>query len=433
MLGFGFNLYLLYILSYFLRFASRWPMLSRLRFDFILVGVLLGLALITAFRLDKPKPSGPSRFLKILFVYMILSLPLVKWPGSVIRFGFEFYLQAFIFFLFTVMFVDNKKKLKITIWFFLCCQLVRIIEPAYLHITEGYWGSLAYSMSSGSLTHLNRLSSGPHDVLNPTQFAGLIVTTIPFIYFLLFKSPKKILKLLSLIIVPVSLYVLFLTGARSGVICLLVVLFAIIFNEFDKKINFKMVVLSTVIVSSLLLVSFSLLPDEFKERYISVIDSNAVGADTAQGRIKGLKASFLDLFTARFFFGYGLGTSAEANYHLRGSAIRSHSFYVEIIQELGIFGFIIFLKYIQAIFKSLKTAKEHFKLNIEENKEDFFLLSLNKAIHAWALMFLVYSIICFGLSSWEWYFFGALAVLCERYSMPQPDEYCDDQLSDQSE
>ena len=414
----GFYLFILYMLSYFLRFAARWPLLSRIQFDFLLAGALFVILLFSIHTTEKPQPSEISRFLKILFIYIILSLPLVKWPGSVVRYNFELYLKAFIFFIFTVSFVNSPKRLRSILWIFLGCQVIRILEPVYLHLTEGYWGSSAYSMASGSLTSLDRLSSAPNDVLNPTQFAGLIVTTLPFIYFLLFKSQKRVVKLFSVFLMPVFLYALFLTGARSGLICLLVVIVTIILNEFNKKINFKMLFVSGVVLSSMLLVSFTVLPDQFQERYLSIIDSGAVGADTAQGRIRALKTGFMNLFTGRIFFGYGLGTSAEANYHMSGYAVRSHSFYIETIQELGIIGFLILVKYIQAIFVSLKATKAKLMHHLESRENDFFLFNLTKALHSWALMFLVYCIICFGLSSWEWYFFGAVTALCWRFSTP---------------
>ena len=75
---------------------------------------------------------------------------------------------------------------------------------------------------------------------------------------------------------------------------------------------------------------------------------------------------------------------------------------------------ILFIKYIQSIFKSLALAR----LMLEEDKQKYgWDLNLIKALQAWAGMFLVYGIICFGLSSWEWYFFGGLSALSLKFAI----------------
>ncbi|MBU0993969.1 MAG: O-antigen ligase family protein [Proteobacteria bacterium] len=410
MASIGFYIFLLYNLSYFLRFAYRFPICSIIHFDQILVICALGCWLFAQ--------SGNNRFLndisrrfKFLIMYIILSFPLVKWPGSIIYYGFEFYLKAIIFFLFFVAFIDTEKKLKVFVFVFLGCQIFRIIEPGYLHITEGYWGSDAYSMVGGELSALDRLSSAPADVLNPTQFGGLIVTIIPFLYFLFWKSQKIILKSIFLCLTPFCLYVLLLTGARSGLICLLVVIFTITYFDSGKTIKLKKIFLSVAIIIPLLFFSLTLLPSDMQERYFSLVDSSAKGHDTVSGRMKGLATGFNNLFVINNILGHGLGTSAEANYHISGYHIRSHSFYIETIQEVGIIGLILFLKYIQSIFIHLALIRRR----VDVKKHQWY-INIVKSLQAWAAMYLVYCIICFGLSSWEWYLFGGMAAACLNFS-----------------
>ncbi|BBO72973.1 hypothetical protein DSCW_03900 [Desulfosarcina widdelii] len=268
-------------------------------------------------------------------------------------------------------------------------------------------------MTGGSLSHLNRLSSAPYDVLNPTQFAGLIVTIFPYLYFLIWEDANRIYKLFFILLCPIILYVLLLTGARSGVICLFVVLLTIFLSKNDWKVNKKGIIFFTISTIVIFAIISSLLSPDFKERYLSIIDSSAKGHDTATGRLNGLKNGIKDLIHVRAVLGYGLGTSEEANYHTTGDTGRDHSLYLEAIQEIGIVGLILFFKLIQSIFKSLAKARKKLQ---EEFFECKWILNLAKAIQAWATMFLVYSIICFGLSSWEWYFFASLSALCQIYS-----------------
>ena len=115
----------------------------------------------------------------------------------------------------------------------------------------------------------------------------------------------------------------------------------------------------------------------------------------------------------RALFGHGLGTSKETNWNVGGVDQKAHNIYIEILQELGIVGLIIFLMYVYAIWNCLKDAKSVLEESAEENR---WLINFVTAIQAWVLMDLFYSMACFGLSSWEWYFFGGLAAVSHNFA-----------------
>ena len=113
----------------------------------------------------------------------------------------------------------------------------------------------------------------------------------------------------------------------------------------------------------------------------------------------------------RAIFGHGLSTSRETNWNVGGVDQIAHNLYIEILQELGIVGLVIFLMYVYAIWKSLVGAKSFLEESIEENR---WLINFVTAVQAWVLMDLFYSMACFGLSSWEWYLFGGMAAVSYR-------------------
>jgi len=167
-----YRLYLLFIISFFLHLPERIPLLGMLKFDVVLIALIFILLILSKTRHDSERnESNTSKILKILMLYVIISLPLVRWPGSVLRAGIPNFIKVVIFFYFTVSLITTEERLKKFISLFIVCQTFRVIEPLYLHITNGYWGS-ATSMGSGEI--MERLSGAPHDVVNPNGLAFVI-------------------------------------------------------------------------------------------------------------------------------------------------------------------------------------------------------------------------------------------------------------------
>lgn len=412
----SFAVYLLFVFSYFLHFTERFPILGLIRFDFILM-IVLSVFLITSLNvtIQRYRQSNIVKNLLVFILYFLLTIPLVKWPGSVVKYGIDWYLKVVFFFFYTIAFVDSEKKLKIFIFAFIGCQILRGLEPAWMHYTSGYWGDVAFSHVGGTMTALDRLSGSPYDVINPNQLAWVIVNTVPFIYFFGWFKRKLFLKFLTTTVSAFLIYALLLTGSRSGLICLFVVFFGIVF--FSEKRWRNIILFCFVIVPVSMIVS-GLLNPNLAERYLSLIDSSAAGADTAQGRINGLFDTLSTIMNQYGFLGHGLGTSREVNVNYLGSKLVSHNFYIESLQEVGIVGAFLIFKYVYSIFYSLRDA---IKTN-EKTRNDFISLLL-KALIVWEIMQLIYCLSCFSLSSWEWYFFGGVVVVALKLNDEQKTKY----------
>ena len=167
--------------------------------------------------------TDTDKWLRILVVYSLLTIPLVQWPGSVVRFWIEALIKAIIFYYFTIAFVDSESRLKKFIAVFVGCQLFRIMEPLYLHITQGYWGAFA---SMGDWEYLDRLSGAPSDIVNPNGLAFIVCTVLPFLYFC--AGLSRINRLSFLLFAPLCVYTLMLTGSRTGFVGLIVVALGIL-------------------------------------------------------------------------------------------------------------------------------------------------------------------------------------------------------------
>lgn len=408
----------IFTVSYFLHLTARFPLLGAIRFD-----LLLGLAYL-ALAFLQPQPDifrfseKTGRRLNLFLMYVLLSLPLVTWPGSVIKFHLDDWVKAAFFYLLVVGTVRTEKKLYWIMLVFIACQVFRAMEPLYLHVTKGYWGDVAYSHVGGVMSSLDRLSGAPHDVVNPNQLAWVIVTTVPFLFYLLWLASGWG-KLLFLMLFSPMAYALLLTGSRSGLLSLAVTFLAMVAISKHKQRNFIVILLLLLVAVPLL----GHLTSGLQARYLSLLDSSQAGGDTAQGRVNALVLAIRSV-ADNPLFGHGLGTSGETNYNVMGASSQiTHNLYLEILQEIGVIGLFLFLSIAVSIVRTLREAKMAL-LAIGDDRTSW-LFRLLSALQVWVAMDLFYSLSCFGLRSWEWYFFGGIATSCkvfvqQRYDQARP-------------
>lgn len=389
--------------------------MGTLRFDLLLgAGTLIVLLLQQGgdtLRLGEETAKRLNRFL----LYIFLSLPLVTWPGSVINNNLSEWIKVALFYLLVVGTVRTEGHLRLLMTVFLACQLFRIFEPLYLHITTGYWGDIAYSHAEGGMSGLNRLGGAPHDIVNANQLAWVIASTIPFLFYLLWQWGGWGRLLFCLLLLP-AVNALLLTGSRSGLLSLVAVILGIIWFSRNKRRNF---LIAIVVVLPLALVLMGQLAPDMQTRYLSLIDSDVAGADTRQGRINALVVQ-IGSVSNNPLFGNGLGTSGETNWNvLGGSSQITHNLYIEILQETGIIGLTLFIMFIVSIVRSLRRAQQ--LLMSKGYGSTDWLTRLVSATLVWVFMDLFYSFSCFGLRSWEWYFFGGIATVCYVLAQERED------------
>lgn len=391
----AFWLYLLYLISFFLRLPARLPALGAISFDFLLVGLIVFL-ILGAKATKGAKLDIASKYLLAIFVYSIITLPLVEWPGSVVNNGMVAFIKGAIFYFFTVNLVSNIKRLKSVIFVFVLCNLIRILEPLLLNITSGYLGSSTYI---GSGEFAGRLAGAPSDTINPNGLAFVIATVIPFLHFVFAPINKKTYALY-LLLIPILIYTMILTMSRSGVLALAIIAVGIWLKSSHKA--------ALMILGALGLVVISMSLNEVqRDRYLSLVSSDARQSASAEGRIEGWFSDF-KVAMNRPVIGHGLGTSREANWNVAGKDQISHILWAEIWQEIGLVGLVLFILYLKAMVGNFINAGKLVRDRLAEN--DFLHRSI-QAMQVWLLMNLLFSFASYGLKSYEWYLFGGLSVV----------------------
>lgn len=394
--GLGFNLYLVFITSWFLHLGSRIPPLGTIRFDLILVGILTTIVLARKTVQHGPK-TETDKVLRILIMYSILTIPFVQWPGSVINRGIEQLIKAVVFYYFTVALVDTEKRLKTFILVFVACQLFRVMEPLFLHITQGYWGSYA---SMANWEYLDRLSGAPSDTINPNGLAFIVCTVLPFVYFL--SGLHWINRLALLIFAPLCVYALVLTGSRSGFVGLFGIVLGIVLKSRRPAPTATVAILIAVL-------AFPFLSADMQDRYLSIVGMGAKNEGTASGRVEGVEENF-SVALRRPFFGHGLGTSREANANFGGEDKPAHNLYAEVAQELGFIGMIIVIFLIKSIFTGFSKCKQLYL----KCHASVYLLRIVDAMQIWLWLNILFSFASYGLTSYEWYLLAGFSVVLQR-------------------
>ena len=404
--GVPFALYLMFVVFYFLRPQAHWPVIGVARPTVILLVLLLLVLLVNSRQLTGRLKTPIAKPLLVFIAYIFVSLPFVEWPGSVIKNNLEpFVLVVSLFFL-TVWTVDSPNRLRRAVDVFVLCQLARVLDPLRLHVTEGYWGSEAHL---GGGEFMDRLAGAPWDVVNPNGLAFVCVTAFAFVYYGWFVHGSGVKKALALGLLPINVYVLLLTGSRSGLIALLVVILGMVMLSRHRALLIGAVTVGAA--SSLAVMNPAQL-----DRFSSIYDSTAANASTAQGRTDGVLNDF-KLGLQRPILGTGLGTSPEARANAGRRAQRSHNLYTEAFIETGLIGLIIYTTFIVTLLRYSWRRLGEFRASPMSGKSAGLQQSIEGVLPAmtiWLPMAVVFSLAQYGITEWHWYLIGGLVVSATR-------------------
>jgi putative inorganic carbon (HCO3(-)) transporter len=401
-----FYLYLSFVVVHFLRFSARIPGIGVLRPTLLMVGWIAVALFIKRPQLVGRLDNEPNRRLQLFVLWVVLTLPFVEWPGSVLRNNLEEWIRVAVFFYFTVLIVDSYERLRLFVAVFIGTQIVRVLEPLYLHVTTGYWGSNTYI---GAGEFMARLAGGPYDIVNPNGLAFVIVSVIPFVHYMWFSSPRAgfFSKLIAAGVQAAMLYALVLTSSRSGMLALLAIIIGI-FLKSNKKALF------VVVVGVVGTIAFANMSPLQRDRYLSIVSSDTRGAATAEGRISGLQQE-MELGLRKPIFGHGLGTSGEAKFHYLGNSQIAHDLYTELVICNGVPGLILFMAFLWAALRSARDLRANVAAAVSVSPEQKnYLQGLSDAIQVWAAMCFFISLAYFGLLEWHWYLMAGICTAAAR-------------------
>src|ERR1700686_3699195 len=406
----AFYLFCAFIISYFVRLTARIPVLGKLHFDFVLAGITL-VAIVFAGRKASSHPAAQTQMepvtkrLWILLAYIIVTIPFVEWPGSVLH-NLEAYAKSVCFFFFVVATVDTTRKLRTLLLVYVATQVWRVLEPLYMHVTSGYWGDIT---SLGNWESMDRLSGSPYDIINPNGLGFVVIMTLPMLHFLV-KPDTTVRRIVWAAIACAMCYALVLSASRSGFLALVFLCLFVIWRSKHRAAWLTVAVLGATL-------AVAQMTDLQRERYVSIVSHHAKGAQTAEDRINGVIADFR-VSLRRPFFGHGLGTSREANANFQGHDDQpSHNLYTETAEELGYIGLVLLLALIWSFLRACWTAQQVVSAMPTTDQRLKFLHNVAVSLVVVVAVDLFFSFAAFGLSEPYWYFLGGLSVVTARLAL----------------
>ena len=405
----AFYFFCAFIISYFVHVTHRVPFLGKIRFDFVLATITLVAIIFSGpssrLRVSGRTPMDPvAKQIWIMLGYIVVTIPFVEWPGSVVH-NLEGYLKTLCFFFFVVATVDTTRKLKTLLAVYTATQLWRVLEPLFMHLKSGYWGDIT---SLGNWEYMDRLSGAPDDIINPNGLAFVVIMTLPMLHFLI-KPDTPVRRVLWAVTACAMCYALVLSASRSGFLALVFLCLFVIWRSKNRAAW-----LTVAVIGALL--AMALMTGLQRDRYVSIFSHTAPGGQTAQGRINGVMADF-QVSLRHPFFGHGLGTSQEANAHFRDDDKPSHNLYTEVAEELGYVGLALALGLIWSFLRTCWTAQRVVSATSMTDERLRFLHLVAVSLVVVVAVDLFFSFAAYGWSEPYWYFIGGLSVVTARLAI----------------
>jgi O-antigen ligase len=255
-----------------------------------------------------------------------------------------------------------------------------------------------------------RLSGAPDDIINPNGLAA-VVTMFIMVGQPLSASLPILFRLGYYVAVPAAVYALVLTLSRTGAVALVATLGVSLLRT-RRRLGVLLLSGGVLIVGALTIQGLA------ADRLLSLFQSEGAFGATASGRIDGLFAD-IEIALERPLFGHGLGTSREANFHAGRRAQISHNLYLEIFQELGVFGLVLFLLFMWSVYSNIRTCLRNIR---DIPPKTSFLPAMASALDMFFWLQMVFSLASYGLSLYIWYLLGGASVVLKQITEPYQEE-----------
>jgi O-antigen ligase len=189
---------------------------------------------------------------------------------------------------------------------------------------------------------------------DPNELATYNVTAICIGYYLITSAHSLIKRSIYLLFILLSLVSLILSGSRGGALTLVIVITYILLM--DLKINLRPIMIGVILISILAGPLIQIVPENLISRFLEIPRSIVYGDKTVSYRLE-LWRSSLDVWLDHPVFGVGSGmvTAYKAQNRMYLDVDKSyvtHNTYINILAEMGIVGFLIFMAIVWLTLKS---------------------------------------------------------------------------------
>ncbi|MCY4732429.1 O-antigen ligase family protein [Natronomonas gomsonensis] len=192
--------------------------------------------------------------------------------------------------------------------------------------------------------------------LNPNELGSHVVLGVPIAYYLIRSNlTTEYQKFINYIFIFFAILTAFISGSRTAIVVLTVVMAAILGISTSQLNNQRDKYVSSIIVGITTIFSWLLLPPKIQSRIMTVPQ---LIQDGDLGNRQEIWLSGYHLFIENPIFGIGSG-----HFPLE-VGITAHSVYLSILVELGVIGLFMFIAILISAFKSVITSKDTYQWSL---------------------------------------------------------------------
>ncbi len=324
-----------YIIVWYLQLGARIPILGAVRFEFIL-GAFLGFCALLK-QLQSNEATAPlTKYVYCFFFFMIIQVPL----SANVEYSYNIFIDRAFKFSLLAVFISTFIRTPAALKLFIFAFLLACFRLAY----EGFIG-----WETGSLVWQNqgimRLHGSVPMLGHPNSFSGFGVSLLPFIYYL-FPKVNRIYKTLLGVLLIFAIVIIVFTGSRTGYVAAFgFIAYAVYSSKYRIKVAVSFLLL--------LIISLPFIPEQYLERFESIYASKEKEGNSKKTRMIILEDA-LEI-SIQNPLGVGVGAFPIVRDQYFGRKQDTHNLYFEVLTNLGIQGFIVFLLLIFKLFETIKS------------------------------------------------------------------------------
>ena len=280
-------------------------------------------------------------------------------------------LKVSIFYFMAIMLLDNTKRIVTYVTLYLLSYGFVSLIQIYTYLTVGLTRSTGrggYGIIVGGTTvlggggALKMTAEGVNGVggyssyflANASEFGLGLCVAYPLCYYLFKSTSSRLLKIISIVLLVMFIVSIIFTGSRGAFVGMVATLIYLLYKE--KKLLIGLVMLAILSVPAIYLVS-----DQYVERIGSIKEYDS---DESVGIRFQLWRAGLSMIADYPVFGVGTGNFPNAY----GGTYRDkdapnlywspHNVFIQIITEMGLVGFTIYIMFIASIFWINKQSRK---------------------------------------------------------------------------
>jgi O-antigen ligase len=355
---------------------------------------------IVAFLVYRAAHTGPSLLSNRVVIASFalvgvacLSIPFAVWRGGALAQTIVLMKHVVILVLVAGL-VDTNGRLRKLLW---------IVAGLFIWFAAS--GMISFLHGEFSMQEGIQRAEGINSIAgSPNALAGLLLALMPFLAALFTTSKNFLIRCLLLVCVGLGVSTMVITGSRS---CLLALIFVASYYFLKSKHRIPLMVLGACLFITL----WVKMPDQYKERYLTVADYASGGQLDASNILRlRIWTAGLRMFLDHPILGVGAGqfpTAYGTTYAGRAHTawMNPHDLFLQVACELGVVGLFAFGYFLTQLIRQIKSIPR---------AEPGSLLEFNSevAVACWLMLLGVFimSIVSHTLYRPYWYLLGGLVV-----------------------